>query len=128
MGTNLVNGLELLCDCKDCLNVVVAQLLHQVSNGRIVLKKKRWRRKVTFTTHESEIFQNRSQLNFSTHIIVAHCVDAVLQVTFSVIWQHDAAQFTISSKVEASVSGEDQETSHVPPANQLLINQEEIHY
>lgn len=36
--TNLVNRLELLCDCKYSLNVVVTQLLNQVSNRRIVLK------------------------------------------------------------------------------------------
>lgn len=38
--TNLVNRLELLCDCKYSLDVVVAQLLNQVSNGGIVLGKK----------------------------------------------------------------------------------------
>lgn len=38
-GTNLVNRLELLCDCENSLNIVVAQLLDQVSNRWIVLKK-----------------------------------------------------------------------------------------
>lgn len=35
--THLVNRLELFCDRKDGLNVVVTQLLNQVSDGGIVL-------------------------------------------------------------------------------------------
>lgn len=45
----MVDRLELFCDCKDSLNVVVTQLLNQVSNGGIVLKKK-MEEKFTFAT------------------------------------------------------------------------------
>lgn len=58
----------------------------------------------------------------ATYIVMAHCIHIVLQVTFSIIGQNDATQFAITSKVEASVSGEHQQTSHIPPANLILRN------
>lgn len=42
----LVNGLEVLSDGKDGLNVVVTQFLNQMSDGRIILWK---HRKMTVT-------------------------------------------------------------------------------
>jgi len=53
---------------------------------------------------------------------MAHCVNIVFHVTFSIIRQHYASQLAISSKVEASISGEDQQTSHISPADLMLIN------
>ena len=44
--THLINRLELLCNCKDSLYIVVTQLLNKMSNGWIVLKRG-WRGKVT---------------------------------------------------------------------------------
>lgn len=41
-------------------------------------------------------------------------------MTFSIVGQYDATQLAVSSKMEASISGEHQETSHVSPANLLL--------
>lgn len=51
---------------------------------------------------------------------MAHCIHIVLQVTFSIIGQNDAAQFAIASEVEASIGGEHQQTSHIPPTNLIL--------
>jgi len=51
---------------------------------------------------------------------VAHGVHVVLQVTPSVVGQHDAAQLAVSSEVEAGVGGKHQQTSHVPPADLVL--------
>ena len=57
---------------------------------------------------------------YHTYIVVAHCVHVVLQVTFPIVGQNYSSQFPVSSKVEASVSGEHQQTGDVPPANVLL--------
>lgn len=51
---------------------------------------------------------------------MAHGVHVVLQVTLPIIGQDDAAQFAITGKVETSISGKHQQTSHVPPANLFL--------
>ena len=51
---------------------------------------------------------------------MAHCIHIVLQVAFSIIWQNNAAQLAITSKVKAGISGEHQQTSHIPPTNLLL--------
>lgn len=51
---------------------------------------------------------------------MAHGVHVVLQVTPPIVGQHDAAQFAVSSKVETSISGKHQQTSHVPPADLVL--------
>lgn len=51
---------------------------------------------------------------------MAHGIHIVLQVTFSIVGQNDAAQLAIASEVEASISGEHQQTGHIPPANLLL--------
>lgn len=51
---------------------------------------------------------------------MAHGVHVVLQVTLPVIGQDDAAQFAVAGKVETSVGGKHQQTSHVPPADLLL--------
>lgn len=59
------------------------------------------------------------------YIVVAHGVHIVLQVTFSIIRQNYATKFAIASKVEASIRGEHQETSHIPPTNLILRNEKE---
>lgn len=46
---HLVNRLELLRNSKDGLNVVVAQFLHQVSDGGVILQKT----KVKITTNKT---------------------------------------------------------------------------
>lgn len=53
---------------------------------------------------------------------MAHCVHIILQVTFSIVGQHNATQFAITSKMEARISGEYQQTGHIPPTNQVLRN------
>lgn len=61
VGTNFVNGLELLCDSKDSLNVVVAQLLNQVSNRGIVLKKQKKSPIYNVTQSAQVVMYDRSQ-------------------------------------------------------------------
>lgn len=56
---------------------------------------------------------------------MAHCIHIVLQVAFSIVWQNDATQLAVTSKVKASISGEHQQTSHIPPTN-LLLNIGEV--
>ncbi len=56
---------------------------------------------------------------------MAHGIHIVLQVTFSIIWQNYATQFAIASKVEASISGKHQQTSHIPPTDLILRNEKE---
>lgn len=51
---------------------------------------------------------------------MAHGVHVVLQVTPPIVGQDDAAQFAITGKVETSIGGKHQQTSHVPPADLLL--------
>jgi hypothetical protein len=51
---------------------------------------------------------------------MAHGVHVVLQMTLPIVGQNDAAQLAVSSKVEASISGEHQQTCDVPPANGIL--------
>lgn len=59
----------------------------------------------------------------SSYIVVAHGVRIVLQVAFPIIGQNNATQLAIASKVEASISGEHQQTSHIPPTNVILRNE-----
>lgn len=60
----------------------------------------------------------------NSYVVMAHGVHVVLQMTLPIVGQNDAAQLAVSSKVEASVSGEHQQTSDVPPANGLLQGEE----
>lgn len=46
-------------------------------------------------------------------------------MTFSIIGQNDATQFAVAGKVEAGISGEHQQTSHIPPTNMILRNEKE---
>lgn len=66
------------------------------------------------------ILPNVSGQHQISHIVVAHGINVVLQVAFSIIGQNNASQFTVSSKVKAGVSGENQQASHVSPSNLLL--------
>lgn len=61
-----------------------------------------------------------------SYIVVAHGVNVVLQVAFSIVGQYDSTQLAISSKVEASVSGEHQQASHIPPTDLILRDEKEI--
>lgn len=54
---------------------------------------------------------------------MAHCVHVVLQVTFPVVGQNDAAQLAVAGEVEARIGGEHQQTGHVPPADLFLGNE-----
>lgn len=76
------------------------------------------------TAHSREIFHIAafSKGLQGTYIVMAHCVHIILQVTFSIVGQHNATQFAITSKMEARISGEYQQTGHIPPTNQLLRN------
>lgn len=51
---------------------------------------------------------------------MAHCVHVILKVAFSIIRKHNAAQFTISRKVKASISGKYQQSCDIPPTNLIL--------
>lgn len=51
---------------------------------------------------------------------MAHGVHVVVQVTLPVVGQDDASQFAVTSKVETSVGGEDEQPSHIPPPDLLL--------
>lgn len=53
---------------------------------------------------------------------MTHGVHVVLQVTFAIIGEHDAAQFSIPGKMESGVRGEDEEASDVPPADLLFAH------
>ena len=56
-----------------------------------------------------------------THVVVAHGVHVVLQVTLSVVGQHDAPQLAVAGKMEASIGGEHQQPGDiVPPADLVL--------
>lgn len=44
-------------------------------------------------------------------------------MTLPIIGQDNATQFAITSKMEASIGGENQQTGHIPPTNQLLRSQ-----
>lgn len=68
-------------------------------------------------TFPTNTFDNSTE---GTHVVVAHGVHVVLQVTLSVVWQDDASQFAIASEVEAGISGEHQQAGHVPPADLIL--------
>lgn len=51
---------------------------------------------------------------------MTHGVHVVLQMTLPIVGEDDAAQFAVSSKVETSIGGEHEQTSHVPPADVFL--------
>lgn len=61
----------------------------------------------------------------ATHIVVAHCVHVVLQVTFPVVGQNDAAQLAVAGEVEARIGREHQQTGHIPPADLVLGTKQE---
>lgn len=94
-----------------------------MSNGGIVLQKREGRLNQISLTLST--FSQRDQPR-AAYIIVAHCVDVILQVTFPIIGQDNTTQFAITGKVEASISGENQQTGHIPPTNQVLRSQREI--
>lgn len=56
---------------------------------------------------------------------MAHTVHVVFQVTLPIVGEDNAAQLAVSSEVETSISGKNQQTSHVPPANLLLGSKQE---
>lgn len=61
-----------------------------------------------------------------TYIVMAHGVHVILQMAFPVIRKYDATQFSVSSEVESSVRGKHKQTGNIPPADLILIhNQEE---
>lgn len=91
-----------------------------MSNGGIVLQNRR--RTDSSSPVTLSTFSQREKPR-ATYIIVAHCVDVILQVTFPIVGQDNSTQFAIAGKVEASVSGENQQTGHIPPANQVLRSQ-----
>lgn len=70
-------------------------------------------------------FSEQTKRHPGTYIVVAHSVHIVLQVTFAIVGQNDATQFAIAGKVEACISGEHQQTGHIPPTNLLLRNEQE---
>lgn len=51
---------------------------------------------------------------------MTHGVRVVLQVTFPVIGQNDAAQLAVAGEVEAGVGGEHEQTGYIPPTNVIL--------
>lgn len=57
-----------------------------------------------------------------TYIVMAHGVHVILQVAFPIIRKHDAAQFSVSSKVKSSIRGKHKQTGNIPPANLILIH------
>lgn len=63
-------------------------------------------------------FKNRRSLR--PNLGISFGVHIFMQVTLSIIGKYNAAQFAISGKVEASISGKHQQTSHIPPADLLL--------
>lgn len=140
MKLYFVNRLELLSYSKDCLNVVVTQFLNQMSNGGVILSRadinKQLLMKARFHEWESCICVHSINMKMTllkriqnvmlirwikpAYIVVAHSVHVVFQVALPIIGQNDASQFAISRKVEASISGKHEQTSHVPPADLFL--------
>lgn len=55
------------------------------------------------------------------YVIVTHCINTILQVTFSIVRQHDATQLAVSSEMKSSISGEDKQTRRLfSPTNEIL--------
>lgn len=98
-----------------------------MSNGGIVLQKREGRLSGIPSDSLTGLTFSRRGRPRAAYVVVAHCVDVVLQVTFAVIGQDNATQFAIAGKVETSIGGENQQTGHIPPTDLVLRSQRGIH-
>lgn len=74
--TYFVNRLELLCNCKDGLDVVFTQFLNQVGDGRVILVRKGHESSAKSVKHPIVGSENQLKMSY-THVIMAHGVHVV---------------------------------------------------